>query len=304
MRCEMIGNILNIQRFCTHDGPGIRTTVFLKGCPLHCLWCHNPESQSGNRELLYSPDKCVGCLQCVAVCKQHCHTARGEHAHAYDRRACVGCGQCVSLLCSALELAGEPVDVETIIREVLRDKPFYDNSGGGLTLSGGEPLYQFEFSLALLQSAKENQLHVCMETCGLTTSENLKKIAPLVDIFLFDYKETDPVRHKAYTGVDNAQILENLRLLNTLGSRTVLRCPIVPTLNDRPDHFRGIGTLAEDLACITEVVVEPYHAYGASKYARLNREYSLPEIGAPDGETVAYWITEIQKHTGKPVKKA
>ena len=194
--------------------------------------------------------------------------------------------------------------MEQILEEVLRDKPFYDNSGGGLTVSGGEPLYQAEFCLELLQRAKESGLHVCMETCGLTPPEILEKLAPFVDIFLFDYKETDPERHKVYTGVDNAQILQNLRLLNSLGKQIVLRCPIIPTLNDRPDHFRGIGALAEALEQVGEVVVEPYHAYGASKYERLDREYTLPSINAPDGETVERWMAEIQKYTGKPVKKA
>ena len=299
----MVGNVLNVQRFCTHDGPGIRTTVFLKGCPLRCLWCHNPESQRREKEVLYNSERCVSCLHCAPLCEKNCHTV-SENRHIYDRSACIACGKCISPLCGALELAGEPMEVEPIIEEVLRDKPFYDNSGGGLTLSGGEPLYQLDFSLALLQKAKENGLHVCLETCGLTTPENLEKIAPFVDIFLFDYKETDPVRHKTYTGVDNEQILQNLQLLNTLGKQTVLRCPIIPTLNDRPEHFRGIGVLAERLACVTEVVVEPYHAYGSSKYARLDREYSLPEIQAPESDTVMAWIAEIQKHTGKPVKKA
>ncbi|MBQ8341722.1 MAG: glycyl-radical enzyme activating protein [Clostridia bacterium] len=299
----MTGQILNIQRFCTHDGPGIRTTVFLKGCPLRCLWCHNPESQHREKEVLYNPERCVGCLHCVPLCEQNCHTV-AENKHVYDRSACLSCGKCMSPLCSALELAGEPMDVEAILTEVLKDKPFYDNSGGGLTLSGGEPLYQAEFCLELLQKAKECGLHVCLETCGLTTPENLKKLAPFVDIFLFDYKETDPMRHKAYTGVDNEQILQNLRLLNALGKQIVLRCPIIPTLNDRPDHFRGIGALAEALEQVSEVVVEPYHAYGASKYERLDRAYDLPEIQAPDSDTVAQWIEEIQKYTGKPVKKA
>lgn len=299
----MTEKILNVQRFCTHDGPGIRTTVFFKGCPLHCLWCHNPESQAKESEVLYNAEKCVGCGRCAALCAQHCHTVT-ENGHRYDRESCLACGKCMSPLCSALELAGESADVEQIMEEVLRDKPFYDNSGGGLTLSGGEPLYQAGLCLELLKSAKENGLHVCVETCGLCAPEILEKLAPFVDIFLFDYKETDPERHKAYTGVDNGPILHNLRLLNDLGKQTVLRCPIIPALNDRPDHFRGIGELAEALEHVTEVVVEPYHAYGASKYERLGRTYTLPEINAPDGEAVVRWIAEIQKHTAKAVTKA
>jgi pyruvate formate lyase activating enzyme len=299
----MNGNILNVQRFCTHDGPGIRTTVFLKGCPLHCLWCHNPESQAPKREVLYNAEKCLDCRRCLALCQQNCHTL-GEDHHQYDRAGCLACGACISPLCPALELAGESASVEAVLEEVLKDKAFYDNSGGGLTLSGGEPLYQAEFCLALLSAAKENGLHVCVETCGLASPEILEKLAPLVDIFLFDYKETDPERHKEYTGVENTQILQNLRLLNELGKQIVLRCPIIPTLNDREDHFKGIAALAEELEQVTEICVEPYHAYGSGKYRRLGRAYALPQIEAPDAATVDAWIKSIASSTQKPVKKA
>ena len=299
----MTGKILNVQRFCTHDGPGIRTTVFLKGCPLHCVWCHNPESQARHAEILYNEERCVNCLRCVAACPNGQHRA-AEGKHLFDREGCVACGKCVSPLCGALELFGKPTTAEEILEEVLRDKPFYDNSGGGLTLSGGEPLYQVDFCLELLQKAKANGLHVCMETCGLTTPEILEKVAPLVDIFLFDYKETDPERHKAYTGADNAQILQNLRRLNALGKQIVLRCPIIPTLNDREDHFAGIGRLAEELSCVSEVCVEPYHAYGSSKYGRLGKAYALPQVKAPEDATVAAWIGAIANHTKKSVVKA
>lgn len=299
----MTGNILNVQRFCTHDGPGIRTTVFFKGCPLHCLWCHNPESQSAAREVLYNAEKCVSCLRCVPVCRQNCHKVT-ESLHNYDRGTCLACGNCLSPMCTALELAGECVSAEEILVEVLKDKAFYDNSGGGLTVSGGEPLYQFEFCLDLLKKAKETGLHVCIETCGLSAPENLQKLAPFVDIFLFDYKETDPHRHKTYTGVDNVRILENLRLLSDLGKQIVLRCPVIPTLNDRDEHFRGIAALANELPGITEVVVEPYHAYGASKYERLDKKYALSEVNAPDSCTVEQWIEVIAAQTKKPVTKA
>ena len=299
----MTGNILNVQRFCTHDGPGIRTTVFLKGCPLHCAWCHNPESQARQAEILYNEERCANCLRCVTACPGGRHRV-AEGKHIFDREGCVACGKCMSPLCGALELFGKPATAEEILEEVLRDKPFYDNSGGGLTLSGGEPLYQPEFCLDLLQKAKANGLHVCVETCGLTTPEMLEKVAPLVDIFLFDYKETDPERHKAYTGVDNALILQNLRRLNALGKQIVLRCPIIPTLNDRAEHFAAIGKLAEELAGVTEVCVEPYHAYGSSKYNRLGKAYALPQVKAPEDAAVAAWIDAIAGHTQKSVVKA
>ena len=299
----MKGTVLNIQRFCTRDGPGIRTTVFLKGCPLHCLWCHNPESQSQTPQMLYDAEKCVSCGRCVTACEQGCHTVVGQ-MHSIDREHCIVCGKCLSPMCLALELAGESMSVEQIMAEVLRDQPFYDNSGGGLTLSGGEPLYQTDFCLELLKGAKEKGLHVCMETCGLCDPEILKKLAPLVDIFLFDYKESDPARHKRYTGVDNRQILENLCLLDQLHSTVLLRCPIIPGLNDRQEHFSAIGQLAERLPCIAEIAVEPYHAFGAGKYRRLGRAYSLSEIDAPDSAAVDLWIGVIGAHTSKKITKA
>lgn len=254
----MRGNIFNIQKFCTKDGPGIRTTVFLKGCPLHCLWCHNPESQSGKIE------------------------------HMYE----------------ALEMSGYEISVEEVIKEVLKDKDFYENSGGGITLSGGEPLFQTDFCLELLREAKKNNLHVCMETCGFAERHVMEETAGLVDIYLFDYKETNPARHKEFTGVDNKLILDNLKLIDELGKSIVLRCPIIPGYNDREEHFAGIAAVANKLKNLVEVEIEPYHTFGAEKYKRLDKEYHLSGVDAPDGEIVDLWIEEIKKNTRVKVSKA
>ena len=299
----MKGNILNIQRFCTDDGPGIRTTVFLKGCPLACVWCHNPESQDPHPELMYDPSKCVHCLQCTALCPTGAHK-KGINGHEFDRTRCVSCGKCTAAYCNALEHKGESMSADDVLAEVLKDKAFYDNSGGGLTLSGGEPLSQPVFCKELLEKAKAHGLHVCMETCGFAPPEAITALAPLVDIFLFDYKESDPARHKAYTGMEQDLILQNLRLLKELGRSIVLRCPIIPRYNDRADHFSGIAATANALSHVEEIVIEPYHALGSSKYARLGRTYTLEDISAPAKEEIKHWIEEIQKHTAIPVHSA
>ena len=173
-----------------------------------------------------------------------------------------------------------------------------------MTLSGGEPLLQAKLTVSLLKRAKEEGLHTCMETCGFADPSAVAEAAPLVDLFLFDYKESDPVRHKTYTGVDPAPILKNLQLIDSLGCAVALRCPIIPGYNDRPDHFEGIARVASTLSHITEITVEPYHALGESKYQRLGRPYGPSGTNAPDRETVTAWINEIQKHTTVPVFSA
>ena len=220
-----MGRIFNIQRFSVNDGPGIRTTVFLKGCPLNCVWCHNPESKSEKTELFYNYEKCTSCRKCAAVCKNGCHLFEGEK-HIFDRKKCTVCGKCADqCLTGALETVGYDRTADEVIAEVLKDKDFYDNSGGGMTLSGGEPLLQFDFTYELLKKAKENKLHTCIETCGFTEFYRLQKIAPLVDIFLYDYKETDAYRHKEFTGASNETIIKNLKLLDGIGAQIIYAVP-------------------------------------------------------------------------------
>lgn len=297
----MIGRILNIQRFCTQDGPGIRTTVFFKGCPLKCVWCHNPESQAEKCELMYDADNCVNCLRCIPACPQKCHIQMNGK-HRINRADCLSCGKCTSLLCRALELSGREMTAGEVLAEVLKDQRFYKNSGGGLTVSGGEPLFQFPFCAELLQMAKKHDLHVCMETCGFTDPKIMEESAAWVDLYLFDYKETDPVKHREYTGVDQTQILENLYLLDAMGKSIILRCPIIPGCNDRQDHFIGIAHTANRLHNPVEIVIEPYHTLGTGKYRKLGREYALPQVCPPERETVNRWVGEIQKYTSVKVR--
>ena len=296
-------NILNVQRFCTKDGPGIRTTVFCKGCPLSCLWCHNPESQSAKRELMYNPEKCVHCLRCTLACPTQSHTQKNGK-HCFSRVGCIACGACLSHTCEALELAGKSLSTDEILTEVLKDSLYYQNSGGGLTLSGGEPLAQWKAAKELLQKAKENGIHTAIETCGQVSRQALEETLPFTDLYLFDWKESDPVRHAQYTGVDNRLIRESLDFINANGKEIILRCPIIPTLNDREDHLLGIAELANSHACILRIVIEPYHTLGVGKYERLGKSYSLAEIPSLDREAANAFAERLKTKTQTPVELA
>ena len=277
----MNGIIFNIQHFCVNDGNGIRTTVFLKGCPLSCVWCHNPESQLFEPEMLFYKDKCTGCGRCRSV------TAADKDFVCFN---------------GAKEICGKTVTADEVTAEVLKDKPFYENSGGGVTLSGGEPLTQYDFSLELLKKAKENGIHTAVETCGYAEKSKILEIAMYVDLFLFDCKETDPELHKKYTGVDNRIILDNLKALSNAGSKIILRCPIIPGFNDRAEHFKGISEMADKFSGIEHIEIEPFHPLGESKYSALGRKYA--NIKTPDTETVNNWIEQIKLGTEKTVKIA
>ncbi len=300
----MNATIFNIQKFCVNDGPGIRTTVFFKGCPLNCIWCHNPESKSVKKEILFDAKKCVGCKACAMHCKNGCHTFTND-AHLFDRSQCIGCHACTEVCYpKALEVCGREESVEDILKTVMKDKLFYEKSGGGLTVSGGEPMAQFDVVFTLLQKAKELGLHTAMETCGFAQSAHFRTVAPYVDLFLFDYKVTDPTDHKKYVGVEPDLILQNLALLDELGADIILRCPIIPGCNDDQAHLLAIAALAQRYTHILEIQIEPYHPLGSGKSAMLGKEYALEGLSFPEKEAVAGWISTIQEHTTVPVKRA
>lgn len=277
------GTVFNIQRFCTNDGPGIRTTVFLKGCPLSCLWCHNPEGRSSDRQILFDGDKCTHCGKCVGLTVDD-----ADFFCAND----------------AKKICGKNVLAQDVMNDVVKDRVFYKNSGGGLTLSGGEPLSQFEFALELLRLAKAEGLHTCVETSGYLPTHNLLAAAKYVDLFLFDWKITDSELHKKYIGADNRQIRENLEALNEIGAKVILRCPIIPDVNDTPEHFLGIAELANTLECVTEVQIEPYHDLGVHKYKALGKADLPGQFSVPDDASVQKWIDEISAQTTVLVKLA
>ena len=299
----MTGTIFNIQKFCTSDGPGIRTTVFLKGCPLRCAWCHNPESQRREPELLYYADKCVSCLRCLPLCRSGAQTIR-DGKHFLEREKCVGCFECTRTGCDALAQVGRIVSVDEVMDEVLKDKAFYDTSGGGMTLSGGEPLFQADFAAELLGAAKSAGIGTCIETCGFVKHEVLEAVTPFVDSFLFDIKLTDDAKHRKYTGVPFAPILDSLRFIDSLGTDIVLRCPIIPGVNDDIEHFSRIAATAEETRGVTEIDIEPYHPLGASKCAGLGRPYEMKDTVFPTPEEADEWVRIISGMCRKPVRKA
>lgn len=273
--------IFDIQKFSIHDGPGIRTVVFLKGCPLRCLWCHNPESHSVQPELFFNLTKCTSCGKCVEACPQQAHRITPDGRHEFDRTRCVVCGKCAELCpASALELCGKSMFVSEVLASVLKDRPYYENSDGGMTLSGGEPMMQFKFTYALCETARRTPgiPNIAMETCGFASEEHYRQILPLIDLFLFDIKTLDKEKHQRYTGVPLEPILRTMRFLDKSGAKLSLRCPLIPRLNDSETELKRIAELANTLHKVRSIDLEPYHPLGEAKSQRLGK---VPEFTAP-----------------------
>lgn len=272
------GHIFDIQRFALHDGPGIRTTVFLKGCPLHCSWCHNPESWSRKPQLMYQGEKCRNCLKCVELCPDSAHRQSGGR-HILDLSKCSGCGICVeNCIYGALKLSGYEADADTVMKEVAADISYYESSGGGLTVSGGEPMLQPAFLKELLQKAKSMGIHTCLETSGYARWEVFEQILGDVDLFLFDIKHLNDELHKKYTGVSNRLILENLDRLYRKGTEIRLRCPMIPGVNDTGEHIRGIAGLKRKYPNLSGVEILPYHDMGKGKWEQVGKNYEWKKL--------------------------
>lgn len=276
----MKGLVFNIQRYSIHDGPGIRTVVFLKGCPLSCLWCCNPESQSFAPELEYRFSLCQHCGRCIAACPEKAiHSDPWAPAEEkINRSLCTLCGECVAVCPSgALKLIGQWMSVEEVLAEVGRDASYYRRSGGGVTLSGGEPLAQPDFTLELLRACYDRNIHTAVETSGAVSWRLYERILPFTDVFLYDIKHMDSEAHRRLTGAPNERILENARRLASAGAQMILRLPLIPGLNTDEDNLRAAARLAAELQ-VVEVHLMPFHQLGKDKYRQLGRVYTLETL--------------------------
>lgn len=273
---EPTGVVFDIMRFCIHDGPGIRTTVFFKGCPLRCWWCHNPEGISLKPEMFVRPERCISCGRCGSVCKI-----------GQDRDECTFCGDCVKEChTGAREIVGQTMTVAQVIEQVEKDVIFYDESGGGVTFSGGEPFLQPDFLEAILKRCRELEIRTAVETSGYVRPEIMKRIAPLVDLFLYDVKQMDDEAHREATGVSNGLILSNLAELCAGHSKVEIRFPVIPGVNDNEDNVAAIAELASSLE-VTGVHLLRYHNAGSEKYRSLDRTYTLTDLEPPSDEKMA-----------------
>ncbi len=270
---ENQGLVFNIQRYSIQDGPGLRTTVFLKGCPLSCKWCHNPESVRPSPELMSHDRKCIGCGRCVEVCPEGAISLDSASGRVINRGKCTLCFRCVAVCPThALERIGACTTVADVMAEVERDEVFYRKSGGGMTVSGGEPLLQWAFTWSLLQAGKERNLHTALDTCGYARWPALEKVLEYVDLVLFDIKHMDPQRHKEGTGVSNSLILSNLHRVVAKKVRVWVRLPLIAGYNDSPDNLRRVVEMAARLG-IEKTAAFPYHELGEGKYEGRGREY-------------------------------
>lgn len=273
----MEGYIFDIKHFAVHDGPGIRTTVFLKGCPLKCVWCHNPESILTEKQLGFIEHKCVSCGACVAVCPEGAHYFDEQNTHKFDRSKCVSCGKCTDACrVDALTLYGKYMSPQEILNDVMDDIDFYESSGGGVTLSGGECLMQPDFCVELLKKLKDNGIHTAVDTCGFVSKATLDKVIPYTDIFLYDLKAIDEDVHVKCTSQPNKVILENLKYIDNLGCKTEIRIPFVPGYND--GEIEKMGEFLSTLNNVTGVRVLAYHNYAGTKYKSLDMENTMPQI--------------------------
>lgn len=292
------GTVFNIQKYSIHDGPGIRTTVFLKGCSLNCWWCHNPESQSVLPELIFRKDRCIHCQTCLTICPSGAINIKEDMLFT-DKDKCRLCGECAKKCpTQAREIMGKTMTSEEVIKEVEKDLIFYEESGGGVTFSGGEPLVQFEFLENLLNGCRGKKIHTAVDTSGYISWEILNRIYPKVDLFLYDLKIMDRERHKNYTAVSNEIILENLKRLSSVHPNILVRFPVIPGINDDDQNIKETGEFLSSLK-ITQMNLLPYHYIGADKYKRLGRIYKLAILQPPSEEKLSEISAMLSKYNLK-----
>ena len=272
----MKGIISDIKRFAVHDGEGIRTTVFFKGCSLKCVWCHNPESIDFKPQIAYYTNKCMDCGECVSVCPMTAHKIT-DSGHVFERDKCIVCGKCEAVcIGEALKFYGKEVTVDELLPKLIEDKDFYDTSGGGVTLSGGECLCQIDFCVELLKQLKEKGINTAVDTCGFVPKESIDKIMPYTDTFLYDIKAIDDEVHIKCTGKSNKQILDNIKYIDSCGKAIEVRIPYVPDYND--NQMDKISDFIKNFKNIKAVKILPYHNYAGSKYVSLDMVNTLPDV--------------------------
>ena len=292
-REELTGLVYDFQRFSIHDGPGIRTIVFLKGCPLHCLWCANPESIGRDPEIMLIPHNCIDCRKCLDICPEGVIRETDDQKRFIDRNRCVMCGECQRVCyASAINISGRYMTVSEVLAEVDRDRKFYQRTGGGVTFSGGEPTAQPAFVEELARQAQEMQLHTAIETCGYVKWDTLKSILKHIDLVMYDIKHMDSKAHRRLTGVPNELILKNLQHLSTLGIPFRVRVPLIPVHNDSTENIRATFKFAIGLPNLEALDILPYHRMGEPKWGQLNQSYELHGL-SPHTRHQVYELVDI-----------
>jgi pyruvate formate lyase activating enzyme len=265
------GLVFDVKRYALHDGPGIRAVVHLKGCPLSCWWCHNPEGRSSVPQALFREQRCIACGACVEAGPEACPSG-------------------------AKELCGKETPVEDVMEKILKERVFFEQSGGGVTLSGGEPFYQPEFAIALLRECKKRDIHTAADTCGFVSRSVLTRALPFVDLFLYDIKHMDPEKHRLYTGVDNEVILSNLKALGEAGALIHARIPFIPGVNTGEENLRAAGAFLSEVKGVAKVHLLPYHTAAEDKHRRWNVEYKLKGLRAPSEDTLKQGAAVLENY--------